>query len=54
MDKARNAAQEAKGHVKEGVGQVTGDEDLEHEGSADQRGADLKQAGEHVKDAFRG
>jgi uncharacterized protein YjbJ (UPF0337 family) len=51
-DKAKNAAQEAKGKAKEAAGRVTDDERLEHEGRADQAKADLKQAGEKVKDAL--
>ncbi len=46
-------AEEAKGKVKEAAGKVTDDEQLEAEGKADQAGADLKQAGEKVKDAFK-
>lgn len=53
-DKVKNAAQEAAGHVKEGVGKLIGDEDLEARGRADQSGADLKQAGEKVKDGDLG
>jgi uncharacterized protein YjbJ (UPF0337 family) len=53
-NKARNAAQKAKGQVKEATGRVTGDERLEAEGRADKTKANLKQAGEKVKDAFRG
>lgn len=52
-DKAKNAAQEAKGKVKEVAGRVADDEKLEHEGRADQAKADLKQAGEKVKDALK-
>ncbi len=52
-DKAKNAAQEAKGKVKEVAGRVADDEKLENEGRADQAKADLKQAGEKVKDALR-
>ena len=51
-DKAKNAAQEAKGKVKEVAGRVADDERLEHEGRTDQAKADLKQAGEKVKDAL--
>ena len=51
-DKAKNAAQEAKGKVKEVAGRVAGDEKLEHEGRTDQVKSDLKQAGEKVKDAL--
>ena len=52
-DKIDNAAEEAKGHVKEGVGKLTDNESLEAEGKADQAGANLKQAGEKIKDAFK-
>ena len=53
-DKAKNAAQDAAGKVKEAVGDVTGNEELEAEGKADQAGASVKKAGEGVKDAFKG
>nr|WP_300147495.1 CsbD family protein [Propionicimonas sp.] len=52
-DKVKNAAQDAKGKVKEGWGKLTDDERLEAEGKADQVAADVKQAGENVKDAFK-
>ena len=52
-DKIGNAAQTASGKVKEGIGKLTDNERLEAEGKADQSAADLKQAGEKVKDAFR-
>ena len=52
-DKNENATETAKGKVKETVGHVTGDEELERQGKNDQRKADLKQAGEKVKDAFK-
>jgi uncharacterized protein YjbJ (UPF0337 family) len=52
-DKADNKAEELGGKVKEGVGKATDDERLEAEGKADQTGANLKQAGEKVKDAFK-
>jgi uncharacterized protein YjbJ (UPF0337 family) len=52
-DKARNKADELKGQAKEKAGQATGDENLEAEGQADQAVADVKQAGEKVKDAFK-
>ncbi|HEY3406798.1 MAG TPA: CsbD family protein [Propionicimonas sp.] len=51
-DKIDNAAEEAKGNVKEGVGKLTDNEGLEAEGKADKAGANLKQAGEKIKDAF--
>lgn len=52
-DKISNAAQEATGKVKEGFGDATDNERLQAEGQADQAGANLKQAGEKVKDAFK-
>ena len=53
-NKTRNTAQKLKGQVKEAAGRVTGDRRLEAEGRADKTRANLKQAGEKVKDAFRG
>ncbi|MBF0688294.1 MULTISPECIES: CsbD family protein [Cellulomonas] len=52
-DKIRNSAQETGGKAKEALGKATGDEEREAEGKADQSSANLKQAGENVKDAFR-
>jgi len=52
-DKLRNQAQDLKGKGKETWGEVTDDERLEAEGQSDQAKANLKQAGEKVKDAFR-
>jgi uncharacterized protein YjbJ (UPF0337 family) len=52
-NKTRNKSQELKGQVKEATGRVTGDPSLEAEGRADQTRANLKQAGEKVKDALR-
>ena len=52
-DKISNAAEEAKGKVKETAGKATDDERLEREGKADQASANIKQAGENVKDAFK-
>lgn len=52
-DKIDNKADELKGQAKEHTGKATGDRDLEAEGKGDQMGADLKQAGEKVKDAFK-
>jgi uncharacterized protein YjbJ (UPF0337 family) len=50
-DKVNNKAEELKGKVKEGTGKAVGNERLEAEGAADQTKADVKQAGEKVKDA---
>ncbi|MDZ4092437.1 MAG: CsbD family protein [Arthrobacter sp.] len=52
-DKIQNAAEKAGGKGKEAAGNATGDDRLKAEGQADQSKADLKQAGEKVKDAFK-
>jgi uncharacterized protein YjbJ (UPF0337 family) len=52
-DKAKNTAEEVQGKAKEKTGEVRGDEQLQSEGKADQTKANLKQAGENVKDAFK-
>ena len=53
VDKAKNAVEDMAGKAKEGIGKVTGDRDTEMEGKTDQSKADLKNAGEKVKDAFK-
>ncbi len=53
LDKAKNAIQDAAGKAKETVGKATGDHSTEAEGKTDQTSADLKNAGEKVKDAFK-
>jgi uncharacterized protein YjbJ (UPF0337 family) len=52
-DKMRNKADDVMGQAKEKVGDATDNESLENEGKSDQTKANLKQAGEHVKDAFK-
>jgi uncharacterized protein YjbJ (UPF0337 family) len=52
-DKTSNKVEEITGQAKEQIGGVTGDKDLQNEGRADQSKANLKQAGEKVKDAFK-
>ncbi|GIG25713.1 CsbD family protein [Cellulomonas denverensis] len=52
-DKISNAAEKAAGKVKETTGRASDDERLEAEGKADQSKADLKGAGEKIKDAFK-
>ena len=52
-DKFDNKTDELKGKAKEATGKATDDEKLEAEGKTDQSKADLKQAGEKVKDAFK-
>jgi uncharacterized protein YjbJ (UPF0337 family) len=53
VDKAKHAVEDAAGKAKEGIGKVSGDKSTENEGKGDQAKADLKNAGEKVKDAFK-
>jgi uncharacterized protein YjbJ (UPF0337 family) len=52
-DKTNNKVEEIAGDAKEKVGAVTGDDELRRQGERDQSKANLKQAGEKVKDAFK-
>jgi uncharacterized protein YjbJ (UPF0337 family) len=52
-DKAAHKATEVKGDVKENLGKVSGDREMEAEGKGDQAKGNLKQAGDKVKDAFK-
>lgn len=52
-DKVSNAFEEGKGKTKEGVGSATDNERMEGEGKGDQASANVKQAGENVKDAWK-
>ncbi|MFB9906900.1 CsbD family protein [Allokutzneria oryzae] len=52
-DKADNKIEEVKGKAKEAVGDATDNEQWQAEGKVDQTKANLKQAGEKVKDAFK-
>jgi uncharacterized protein YjbJ (UPF0337 family) len=52
-DKINNKKEEAGGKLKESAGRATDDERLEAEGRGEQTTANLKQAGEKVKDAFK-
>ncbi|MDO5504250.1 MAG: CsbD family protein [Actinomycetia bacterium] len=51
-DKFDNKKDELVGEAKEAEGKATDDRSREAEGKADQAKANLKQAGEKVKDAF--
>jgi uncharacterized protein YjbJ (UPF0337 family) len=51
-DDIKHGAEEMKGKVKESVGDMTDNERLEAEGKMDQAKANVKQAGDDVKDAF--
>jgi uncharacterized protein YjbJ (UPF0337 family) len=52
-DKMANKGDSLRGKAKEAAGKATGDQALKRQGKRDQSTADLKQAGEKVKDAFR-
>jgi len=54
LDKLRNKKDEVSGAAKEQAGKATNDEGMEREGKTDQTKSNLKQAGENVKDAFKG
>jgi uncharacterized protein YjbJ (UPF0337 family) len=53
-DKFRDKMQVLRGRIKRDTGEVTGSGRLQAEGRADEVMGNLKQAGEKVKDAFRG
>ena len=52
-DKIKNTMDDVEGKAKEALGSATGDRSTENEGKRDQAKADLKDAGEKVKDAFK-
>ena len=52
-DKINNKVEDVAGKAKEGIGSATGDKSTENEGKIDQVKANLKDAGEKVKDAFK-
>lgn len=52
-DKFENTKDDLVGQAKEATGKATDNERMEAEGKGDQTKANLKQAGEKIKDAFR-
>ncbi|MDT5172419.1 MAG: hypothetical protein QOD02_5800 [Mycobacterium sp.] len=52
-DKVSNKIDDIAGKAKEGLGKATGDDDTRAEGKLDQAKSSLKDAAEHVKDAFK-
>ncbi|OFJ54918.1 CsbD family protein [Mycolicibacterium grossiae] len=52
-DKAQNKIDDLGGQAKEAAGSATGDKSTENEGKIDQAKANLKDAGEKIKDAFK-
>ncbi|MDT5150825.1 MAG: hypothetical protein QOI01_2558 [Mycobacterium sp.] len=53
LDKAKNKVEDLGGQTKEAAGKATDDKSTENEGKVDQAKANLKDAGEKVKDAFK-
>jgi len=49
----KNAGQRVVGNIKEKAGDLTNDESLEAEGRREQSEADVKDAGENIKDGAR-
>lgn len=54
IDKIKNKAEEVLGEAKEKLGDATGNDNLKAEGQKDQAKANVKDAGESIKDAFKG
>ena len=52
-DKVSNKIDDIAGKAKEGLGKATGDDSTEAEGKLDQAKSSIKDAAEHVKDAFK-
>ena len=52
-DKARNTAEAAKGTAKEAAGNATGNPYAQAEGIAKNKSANLKEAGEKLKDTAK-
>ncbi|MER6004102.1 CsbD family protein [Nonomuraea sp. NPDC051941] len=52
-EKAKGKAEEIKGMAKERVGDLTGNESLQARGKAEKAKANLRQAKEKAKDAFK-
>ena len=53
-DRIENNAEEAKGNVKQGLGEATDNDRLKNDGRADEAKGKVKNVVEDVKDAFTG
>jgi uncharacterized protein YjbJ (UPF0337 family) len=53
VDKVKNKLDETVGKAKEHTGRISNDRSLEYEGKGDQVKANVKQAGEYLKDGVR-
>jgi uncharacterized protein YjbJ (UPF0337 family) len=54
MDKAKDKAEQVIGTVKETLGKVTGNEDMENSGKADKTKGEAKEAGHNLRDKAAG
>lgn len=54
MSKLRNKTREFNGKIRERLGKLTGNKDLERRGRLQRSRSQLKQAGENVRDAATG
>ncbi|GAA3995514.1 MULTISPECIES: CsbD family protein [Allokutzneria] len=54
FDKAKDKAEQLVGQAKEGLGKLTGNEDLENAGKRDQLSGEVKEAGHDLKDKAAG
>ena len=52
-DKIKNAAEDAAGRAKEGLGSATDNAKLERDGKLDRADSAVRTAGENVKDAVK-
>lgn len=52
-DKVKNKGREVRGKSKEVLGEDVGNRSLAREGRGERRKANLKQAGEKIKEAFK-
>jgi uncharacterized protein YjbJ (UPF0337 family) len=52
-ERAKSTGEQIEGKVKQGVGHLTGDEQMHAEGQATEAKGDLREAKEGVKDAVR-
>ena len=53
-DRVKGSVEQAKGHVKEVAGKLTGDSKLENEGKADQVAGKIQNKIGGIKDTLRG
>jgi len=53
-DKTSNKVDDLGGKAKEGLGKVTGDDELESEGKTDQAKSSLKEGAREVKEGLQG